>query len=201
MSKPTLVYMMGPTNVGKSTALNAIFEAGKGDVGLVEVGKMLRAKYGEDYFKGQAAPAHTAVEAWNLMLEGVEKHAQDPKVKFVLIDGQPRDFDQCAKSLALNYDRVYVNLYASVEVREARANIRDANNPSKLALSLARMRGDIPMLYEIMSILLYEGQEVMTYRTDVEGYNPLQILSDLFARHARYFYAQGLKNAFAAENE
>jgi len=181
MHNQTIVYMTGATNSGKSTALKALFEAGQGEVGLIEVGKLLRAKYGEAYFKGQAAPAHTQSEAWSLFLEALHTHEADPKVRFVVADGQPRSFDQVYNSLKLPNERIYVNLYAPADVREARAKARDSANPEKLALSLARLHGDIPMLYEINSILLAAKQKVWTYRTDAEDFHPLQIYSDLFA--------------------
>jgi hypothetical protein len=175
---PIVVFMMGATNAGKSTALQALSEMGWGDIGLVEVGKLLRAKYGEAYFKGQAAPSHTQTEAWQLLIDGIQEHARN-NVKFVVCDGQPRSFDQVYNSLKLPNERIYINLYAPADVREARARARDSANPEKLALSLARLHGDIPMLYEINSILMAAKQEVWAYRTDEDLYNPLQIYSDL----------------------
>lgn len=129
--------------------------------GSIEVGKILRQKYGEAYFKGQAAPQHTEREAWDLMMQGIN-YWWDTGAKFVLIDGQPRNYTQCVASLELNFKRTYVHLYTPLKIRETRIYKRDGDNPEKLALSQSRLLGDIPDLYEIVSTLLVNQEDVVT---------------------------------------
>ncbi len=171
--KPILIFMMGPTNVGKTTLMEQLKEAGGAGVGLVQVGNMMRAKYldpvsphySPDHFKGQASPKHTQAEAWQMMLDGITA-CEKAFNQYVFIDGQPRDREQCDQSMKLDYPRFYVNLYAEEKVREARAKKRDAGNPVKLELSLARMKGDIPLLYELLNVLMCARESVFFYRTD-----------------------------------
>ncbi len=163
-----LVFMMGPTNAGKSTVLKYLKET-RNDVGLIEVGKALRAKYGPDYFKGQAAPAHTAVEAWSIMLEGIAGHWISG-AEYAVVDGQPRDYKQCYDSMTLPYPSIYINLFAPAEAREARARKRDADDPAALELALSRLHGDLPMLYSIVSVLQSSCQDLHSFDTTKENY-------------------------------
>ncbi len=196
MINQTLCFMMGPTNVGKSTTLSAIEAAGAGTVGLVEVGNLMRAKYLDpaspfyepDKFKGKAAPKETAVEAWQMLLDGLAKHEANPKIQFVLIDGQPRDFDQCYDAMKFPNHKVFVNLYADLATREARCEKRDGANPVKLALSKQRMLGDIPVLYELLCILGHRKQEVPTFRTDLNDWSPLTVLSHLIKSRRQHLF-------------
>lgn len=193
--RPRLTFVIGPTNAGKGTLLAL---AGKlPHVGLVEVGKMMRAKYLDpasphydpDHFKGQGAPKHTAVEAWQMMLDGIAA-AEAAKKDVVLIDGQPRDVEQarrCAFELEL-YEKRFIALHASHEIRLRRAIRRDGGDlttmildelekghepdphdsflPPPLRLSLARMTSDYKAVYHVLSELSLCGRIVFTYRTD-----------------------------------
>ncbi len=192
----TLCFMMGPTNVGKSTTLSAIEAAGAGTVGLVEVGNMMRAKYLDpaspfyepDKFKGKAAPKETAVEAWQMLVDGLAKHEVNPKIQFVLIDGQPRDFEQCYDAMKFPNHKVFVNLYADLATREERCEKRDGANPVKFALSKQRMTGDVPILYELLCILLHLRQEVPTFRTDKPDWSPLLVLGHIIKSRRQYLF-------------
>lgn len=90
----TVAYIMGGTCSGKSTFLHYAKSKLGGAVGLIEVGKLLRAKYDPSYFQGQAAPAHTQQEAWELFAEALEGYLKNDGVALVLVDGQPRDVPQ-----------------------------------------------------------------------------------------------------------
>lgn len=148
---PILVYVIGPTNAGKSTFLAHV---GKfKHVGLVEVGKMMRAKYPPSHFAGQSNPAHTAAEAWQMYLDGVEAHKAAGK-SGIYIDGQPRDTKQTLELLRVPYrNRVFLHLWAPLEVRQARAEARDKDDPAKLELSRQRLVNDDPQVYNVVSRL------------------------------------------------
>lgn len=177
MTLPVLICVMGPTNAGKSTALAAMKALASDRIGLIEVGKALRAKYGDAYFNGQAAPQHTSTEAWQILLDGIVYHTAE-RCAYIAIDGQPRDYDQCFLMMRFPNPKIFVNLWAPLAVREARMTQRDANDPAKLELARARLHGDLPMLYELLSILNAAGQKVVTYRTDRPAYSPGVILTD-----------------------
>jgi hypothetical protein len=153
--------------------------------GTVEVGRMLRAKYPPEYFKGQAAPAHTAAEAWQLCIDGIEENIRLGK-KAILIDGQPRDEEQAEKVMGLPYMHVFIGLHASIEVRRKRAIARDRGGlsdeivnalvmgqpvdssliPPKLQLSLDRLQNDYRNGYEVLRVLTSRGRRVSWVNTD-----------------------------------
>jgi hypothetical protein len=170
--KPLLAFIMGPTNAGKSTLIQATKDYYP-QFGTVEVGKLMRAKYPPEFFQGQAAPKHTAVEAWQMMLDGI---ADAGAKKAVLIDGQPRDIEQCERSILLPYPKLYIVLTASAEVREFRARARDSADPKRLELALARLHGDLPILNSIVSMLRDYGKQVREFSTESHNYQPLDVL-------------------------
>jgi hypothetical protein len=180
-----LAFMTGPTHVGKSTAIRRICEIGDGQdgrhqVGTVEVGRMMRAKYLDpasphytpDKFKGQAAPKETQAEAWQMLLDGIERCRGNGDT-VVLIDGQPRDYQQVYGTLQLPDARAYVSLFAPIAERERRFEASErASNPEDRSLSERRMRGDLTMLYEVLSILHLAGEAVRYFDTSADGYTP-----------------------------
>jgi len=189
-----LVFVIGPTNAGKGTFLDA---AKRWDdrVGLVEVGKMMRAKYLDpksphydpDHFKGQAAPKHTAVEAWQMMLDGIRNNEENGK-SVILVDGQPRDIEQCERIHQryevgippdLDWTVTFAHIYAPEALRWERAQARDANDPAKLALSKARLQGDAVGLYEVMTRLIHYRSNVVTLINDGQV-SVDDLLHDLF---------------------
>jgi dephospho-CoA kinase len=188
-----LVCCIGPTNAGKSTFIDAVKTAISSDgfqavdangvphlrrFATVEVGKLLRAKYGADYFKGQAAPDHTEKEAWKLCEDAVDE-ALHAGCSHVFIDGQPRRISQMEKmeTLAgrllgpmrdLDYPNLeFLHIYAPTEVRDARMVARDGDDPAKLALSKARLAGDIPALYDILSLISSHRHTLYTLDTSL----------------------------------
>lgn len=193
LGRKFLGFVIGATNSGKSTFLHDVADCWKDTVGLVEVGKTLRAKYGEAYFNGQAAPEKTAAEAWQLMQEGIEAHAEAGK-EIILVDGQPRAEQQCRDILKQyvlpvyekdaikfpKYDARILHLYAPEHVRLERAKHRDGDNPEKLELSLQRMKGDMTGLYTVLSLIMAAGagRSILTYDTSEIDYRPV-IVFDL----------------------
>jgi adenylate kinase family enzyme len=154
-----LVFVMGATNAGKSTFMTKMGSDYPHVVGLVEVGKLMRAKYPPDHFKGQAAPAHTAMEAWSMMTVAIEQHINNGK-RLIFVDGQPRDMLQAAGVLDKYYDDTehwssvkFLHLWAHKDRRIERAKKRDAGDEAKLQLSLQRMDNDPPQLYEVLSLV------------------------------------------------
>lgn len=157
--RPKLVFVMGATNSGKTTFLEKMAKDYPNPVGLVEVGKMMRAKYPPEHFAGQAAPKHTAIEAWSMMTVAVE-HCIDGRKRLILIDGQPRDMEQAIGVLDKYYSDTdnlssvkFLHMWALPDIRIARATNRDGHDVEKLALSIARMHNDPLQLFEILSFL------------------------------------------------
>ncbi len=191
-----LIFVIGPTNAGKGTLLEAAKKTGQRRVGLVEVGKLMRAKYLDpqsphydpDHFKGQAAPKHTAVEAWQMMLDGVA-NCDASKNDIILVDGQPRDIEQCERihhqfeigaGINRGWTVAFAHVYAPEDLRRSRAEQRDANDPAKLALSRARLQGDLIMLYEVLTRLIQYKSKVITLHND-GVVSPLDLAHDLFS--------------------
>jgi hypothetical protein len=150
--KPTLYFVIGVTNSGKTSLVDAA--AALPDVGLIEVGKVLRAKYPPEYFKGSGNPEHTAKEAWQIFEDGIAQACKDKK-RAVFISGQPRDCGQlrATEEYLYAYDCWFYHLFATRSELERRARARDANNPAALELSLARLKSDPPSVLEIVSLI------------------------------------------------
>jgi hypothetical protein len=177
-----IIFLMGATCAGKSTLIEHVRDLP--DYGVVEVGKALRKKYGEDYFKGQAAPDHTEQEAWNIMLEGIDINADKP---FTLIDGQPRTEKQAYKSMHLPWRKLYVHLWAPNLVRCARSYQRDHADEAKLRLSQNRITGDLPALYNVLTILTMNSCLITHFDTSSETYNPT-FVPTVIAEHYKRSY-------------
>lgn len=151
-----VIFIMGPTNTGKTYFINKVKEYTH-NIYPVMIGKILRAKYPPDYFEGQAAPAKTDNEAWNIMVEEIKKaHNQD---MIPLVDGQPRNqqqlnwvFEKLSEELfntkcSLNYCGA-IHLWAPRDKRIKRAQERDTDTKA-LELSMKRMDGDVFTLYDL----------------------------------------------------
>jgi adenylate kinase family enzyme len=161
---PTVVVaIMGPTCAGKSTLLERL-KAELGDrASFVEVGKMLRAKYPPEYFQGQNNPKHTAQEAWDLCVEGIDRGRREGRA-FVFVDGQPRDIPQTDAMVALGVSR-YLLLTCSIEESENRA--RASRSGADLeTLALPRIRNDRVAYYEVLMRLNFHGKRVDIVYTD-----------------------------------
>lgn len=146
VARRLLVFVMGPTCAGKSSLLRLMKDRHPDKVGLVEVGKALRAKYPVDYFKGHNNPDHTAQEAWDLCVSEVERHTKEGKV-IIVIDGQPRSPTQ-AKACAsyggsfseLDYNRVF--LWLSCSLDEALQRAEDSRPEREREYQIARQNSD-----------------------------------------------------------
>jgi deoxyadenosine/deoxycytidine kinase len=157
---------MGPTCAGKSTLMQVLKQRLPDKIGLVEVGKELRAKYPPSYFAGQNNPAHTAAEAWDLCVAGIKREG-DAGRTHILIDGQPRDVPQVRKCLNdfPGQPKRFVLLTADLEVRRQRAIQGRGNDPENLELAMKRLTNDMIAYYAVLAELLLRGAFVDTYDT------------------------------------
>ena len=177
---PLMVYVIGPTNSGKTTLLNLCGQDER--IVTVEVGKILRAKYPPSHFQGQNNPKHTANEAWAIYQEGLTQGIATPKCKMIVCDGQPRDVQQTIDVLNdKRFFKVFVHLWAPLEIREKRAEERDAGSPALLALSKARLAYDTPATYDVLARLLNAREKVWSYDTSITDYSPRKTLDSLLA--------------------
>ena len=153
-----LLFMMGPTNVGKGYTISyAVAEYGGYPV---SVGNLLRAKYGPDFFKGQQSPEHTRDEARKMMVEGI-KFGIDQGYDMILVDGQPREltqidaiFDTYINGPLKNIVDVYfLLLHCDDELRMKRLLNRD-KDPAALELSKKRFAKDTGELQKIFYQIL-----------------------------------------------
>ena len=186
-----LIFVIGATNAGKSTLLDTV--RSYPGIGMIEVGKMMRAKYPPEHFAGHANPTHTQAEAWMMFGSRViECAAEGCRVAFV--DGQPRDITQCESILALPNPKCFLHLWAPIDVREERARKRDSEpgvpdvDNQKLQLALKRVIGDIPKLYDVtqrIRSLARSGRRAMDpviidYDTNGPEYAPFSAASRVF---------------------
>jgi adenylate kinase family enzyme len=179
----TLIFVVGATNSGKTTLLEAASKEWPRTTGLVEVGKMLRAKYPPSYFDGQAAPASTAEEAWEMMVSGIGACVREKK-SFIYIDGQPRDVNQVERIVGSYYNAFayrcrFLHLFAPAEIRELRACARDKTKES-LELSLRRLQTEPAQLFEVLSRLHFSvGSSLVTVNTGAVNYSPIKAVERL----------------------
>ncbi len=130
--------------------------------GTVEVGKMMRAKYPPSHFRGESNPAHVQVEAWRMMVDGLDKNEKNGNhVSFV--DGQPRTVSQAKECIRLFPDAVYLHLFSDDESRKLRLFARDGSDPEKMALSNARFETDSVNNYKVW-LLLAEAKAAVVVR-------------------------------------
>ena len=173
--KPPTLYIIGPTNSGKSTFLKAILAEHGPRIGLIEVGKVLRAKYPSEYFKGLNNPAHTAVEAWKIFTDSWDAYAAFGK-EVIITDGQPRDTKQTLAVIERGVSgerQAFIHLWAPLEIRRARAELRDLGNEAALELSRQRLVNDEPANYNVLCMLLAANRCVVTPDTSAPGYTAL----------------------------
>lgn len=181
----TILHLMGPTCAGKSTLLKRLAELGGERVGTVEIGKLLRAKYGEAYFQGQAAPERTKAEALDLYLDTIRQHIADGK-KLIVVDGQPRDLSQAEimTRVWLPKNRVkYLLVHATHEDREARARAGRQPGPD-LDLALARLHNDYQNNYVVMTYLIEHGSTIEVVNTSRADFNGERWCDEIIRRYA-----------------
>ena len=172
----TILHLMGPTCAGKSTIIDTLLSLSN-KVGAVQIGKLMRAKYGEAHFKGQAAPAHTKDEALSLYFSEVKRLVAEGK-ELILIDGQPRDAEQAQVMTSAwpQYNRQYFLITAEHEVREARAR-KDREPGPNLDLAIARLTNDYKSNYVVMVELLARNIPIRVVDTSA-----LRFDTDAFCR-------------------
>lgn len=160
-----ILHLMGPTCAGKSTLIRRLLQIAPEKVGAVEVGRMLREKYGESYFRGQAAPEHTQAEAWRMYVTGVQDTIEAGK-QIVLVDGQPRDHRQAVDAVGMwkhPHHSSFLLIHASHEERERRA--RADRSGDSLDLALARLDNDYRNCYTVVTELLKRDVVVRVFDT------------------------------------
>lgn len=146
-----IVHVMGTTCSGKSTFIDLMAAKYPHLVHTVEVGKALRAKYGESHFNGQAAPLHTQTEAWDIYLSGVNDGIAKG-FPLVLVDGQPRDVSQAEGVMGLRIRASFLLFDARHEVRERRAAL--GRTGESLELARRRLVNDYRNGYVVLVSLL-----------------------------------------------
>lgn len=159
---------MGPTCAGKSTIINALVKRSPETVAAVMIGKALRARYGEDYFQGQAAPEKTREEAIT-MYRDLVGDAIGSGYELIVVDGQPRDVGQAIEMANSwkSHRNVFMLLHADHAVRESRARLGRTPGPD-LDLAVARLTNDYRNNYEVMSTLLMYEKEIKVIDTGRE---------------------------------
>jgi len=176
MEKSFLLFVLGATNVGKSTFLEKVKQAYSTDVHLIEVGKMLRAKYPPGHFQGQGAPAHTQNEAIDLLCHGINMGEQLGS-KYIIVDGQPRNVGQAESIMGWapwprspHRIRAVVELVCPRAERERRALARDVD-PDRKKLALDRLDRDVLDLHEVL--ISFTRYEIHRFNTGRETYSPV----------------------------
>lgn len=166
MTDTRFIFVIGATNAGKTTLLDTVKALAHPDHATIEIGRRFRAKYPPEHFRGESNPKHTADEAWSWFVEEATAHRTMGK-RFVWVDGQPRDIPQAEAIVANGWDigGCYVHLYADESVRIRRAKLRDTD-PAKLALSMARINGDLPSLEKIIVFLNNHDKDCLWYNTE-----------------------------------
>ena len=167
--KHHIFFVMGTTCSGKSTFLNLAQEKllGEDVVGLVEVGKMMRAKYPPEHFAGQASPEHTRHEAWEMCESSVFELAGYGK-RVILVDGQPRDAEQvhlCRSRFNFpEFETHYILIDAAFAIREHRAR-RDRSGSDLEALAIPRLENDMKTYFTVLVELLKHNERIQIFDT------------------------------------
>lgn len=158
MSKePLIVSLMGITNSGKSTIINAAKAIDYYKIGFVEVGKEMRRRYPPETFKGKGAMASTEDEVLEIYHEQLQA-AKDSGAKLIFIDGQPRMACQVPMMLE-NPNRKFLVIKEDDEVILERIKNRDTD-PKAVELSMLRFNNDKVQLFDVMTALLRAKEEV-----------------------------------------
>jgi energy-coupling factor transporter ATP-binding protein EcfA2 len=178
--RPNLIFVMGPTCSGKSTLLQIASQMSP-SVGLVEVGKMLRAKYPPSHFAGQCNPAHTAGEAWDLCRSEVDRLTEGRK-GIILVDGQPRDRHHVEKIYEHfvrkgKYKVRFILVDAELAERERRARASRSGEDLE-TLAIPRLTNDMISNYTVMVEIIKQGGSIEVFdSTNMKHMSP----SDMFA--------------------
>jgi hypothetical protein len=103
------------------------------------------------------------------------------------VDGQPRTINQLEKVLYdyVEYPKSFVHVFATRHERVIRAIKRDAGNQAKLKLSMDRMDGDIPVIYEIDTLLRCAGEDVEIVNTGAADFSMASAVGSLLNAWSR----------------
>ncbi len=167
----TICHLMGTTCAGKSTIINALAAVAPEIVYPLQIGKALRAKYGEAYFQGQAAPEKTRVEAISMYRQCISD-AIDMGHELIVVDGQPRDVSQAIEMASSwrSHRNVFVLVHAEHAIREERARTGRTPGPD-LELAVARLSNDYRNNYDVMTQLLVMGKEIKVIDTGTDSFD------------------------------
>lgn len=182
----SVLHFMGPTCAGKSTIINALLAKAPELVYAVQIGKALRAKYGEGYFQGQAAPEKTRQEAIDMYRELIAD-AIEQGYEVIVIDGQPRDLEQAQEMIASHktHRSDFWLIHASHDVREQRARAGRAPGPD-LELAVARLTNDYKNNYIVMTELISAGVQIDVIDTGTEEFNVDRFTDLLLNEYSTY---------------
>lgn len=175
----TILHIMGPTCAGKSTIIDQL-QLLSDKVYTVQIGRMLRLKYGEAYFKGHGSPEHTREEALKMYFELIEEGISHDK-KLILVDGQPRDVGQAkemTKHWVGHHDAAYLLVTASHEERERRAKAGRKPGPD-LDLAISRLTNDYQSVYSVLVELIAQGVDIKIADTSAPGHNTVEFCTKL----------------------
>lgn len=207
--KPTIVFIMGPTCSGKSTFLNYCKEQEPDRVGVIEVGKLFRAKYPPEYFEGFAALEKTRQEAWDIFTECLYQNFTR-KLDLILVDGQPRDISQVKAVLESQFVQIprrvnpdstetilppitwrkrFFYFYCPREVQQQRAENRHPTGGKELTLAQVRIDNDRLLYHDVLVALManWATIEVVNTSGDPEKYS--KRLLDTMLDGAPYIYS------------
>jgi adenylate kinase family enzyme len=176
-------FVLGGTNVGKTTFLDTVKKAHPEDVHLVQVGKAMREKYGAEYFKGRSWMPETEREVVDMLFSGIEQ-GETLGRQFIFVDGQPRNPDQADKiQTCRNWplrERAVIELVCSKEERIRRAKARDLA-PEALELSIQRMDRDIVEIHEVF--LVFTRYAIHRFNTGTVTYAPNAAFAELMRQY------------------
>lgn len=147
MDEIIMVGLVGVTNSGKSTLLNAL--RSDPTIGLIEVGKEMRRRHPPEYFDGQGAMAKTEAEVWEIVDEQYAAAVRSGR-RMVICDGQPRLPGHVEKMVERFGLLHLLQLHADHDVLEERARRRDSD-PQTLELSHRRLTNDYIQLYQVLA--------------------------------------------------
>lgn len=168
----SIVFVMGAACCGKTTLIDAMVsnytpEANPGrhrDVVGIHVGRVLRAKYGADAFRGQAAPEEFEREAIQLVMTSIENtlshYAHSGRKLNILVDGQPRSRKQAREILKFVHGLGSVRrlgygfLLVDAEHDERIERIKRIEDEAARRLAMWRLDGDYRVCVESIAEVL-----------------------------------------------
>lgn len=177
-----ILFIMGPSCSGKSSLVAAmsarLFEENI-STHVVSIGKQLREKYPLEHFQGMGAPPHVEEEALEMLHTGI-RTGQEAGAQIILVDGQPRSWDQAEHVLHTYltgaWEASFVVLTQPVSVLFGRAAER-ATSSEECDFYVERIKNDRAQLFDTVSLLQGDGIEPLFVRT--EDYDSDQMAQSL----------------------